>query len=287
MTWPGVPKSKSAGCLESPAGRSEGCASPSEWRREAPAGPWAPLNAMLFRPRMCWPLGPLENQFLTSSQQHCPGPGHPEVVVTAKPSAMETVVQPQEQAAWRAGQALRSARCSFCFYSHSPLLCYAWQGSLWTQRHSFCRETCKLAPPFHAKRPAQLAPPPPFWLLPSSSLFLLKIVSAWAPLVESGRWPRTPGVGTQAGPALLNSTVFAPQALPELSLLAAGSPSCCGPGISGGQKTETSPVFSKLPGRLLRNSGLSPGTRTPPSAHPCLPSEKGLPAPSTLASWSD
>lgn len=106
---------------------------------------------------MCWMLGALENQCLTSSQQHCPSPGHPELVVTAKPSAMETIVQPQEQ---EAGQP-PSARC-LC--APLPCPCYAvvlGVGSLWTQKRCFCWEACKLAPPFHAKRPAQRAHVPP------------------------------------------------------------------------------------------------------------------------------
>lgn len=58
----------------------------------------------------CWPLGPSENRFLAYSPQHCPAPSQPEAVVIAKPSAMETIVQPGEQAACREGSL--SARCA-------------------------------------------------------------------------------------------------------------------------------------------------------------------------------
>lgn len=233
----------------------------------APAGPRVPLNATPSRPRlsrgldrrggrrpgcswpskMCWMLGALENQRLTSSQQHCPGPGHPEVVVTAKPSAMETIVQPQEQ---EAGQP-PSARCLAAFPSRAlvMLLCLA-------------RPRFGLRSAAFAGRPASSLPlsmprgrhswhtRPLFRLLPSSSLCLLKIVSSGAQLVESGRRQGTPGNGHRAGPGFLCQprSVCIPGPARVLPARPVGPPFCCGSRRFWERKTETSPVFSRLPG---------------------------------------
>lgn len=194
---------------------------------------------------MCWMLGALENQRLTSSQQHCPGPGHPELVVTAKPSAMETIVQPQEQ---EAGQP-PSARC-LC--APLPCPCYAvvlGVGSLWTQKRCFCWEACKLAPPFHAKRPAQRAHVPP---VPAAAFQLPGPPEDSVPGSAAGGERGAAGNTCEraAGwPGLpVSAAVFVPRGLAR-ALLArpAGPPSCCGSRRFWGRKTETSPVFSRLP----------------------------------------
>ena len=118
--------------------------------------------------KMCWLLGPLENPFLASSQQPCPVPGHPGVVVTAKPSAMETIVQPR--AAWRAGQLLsagsvqlRSALLPFPLVS-----CCAWPGLPLDSEALLLQGDPRARSPFSRQEAAQLALTPRFWLPPSS-----------------------------------------------------------------------------------------------------------------------
>lgn len=204
---------------------------------------------------MCWMLGALENQRLTSSQQHCPSPGHPELVVTAKPSAMETIVQPQEQ---EAGQP-PSARC-LC--APLPCPCYAvvlGVGSLWTQKRCFCWEACKLAPPFHAKRPAQRAHVPP---VPAAAFQLPGPPEDSVPGSAGGR-QGTPVNGRRAGPGFLcqQHSVCAPRPRQGSPGPASGASLLLWFQAFLGAENRNQPcVFQAA--RLLRNSCLSLRTET-------------------------
>ena len=107
--------------------------------------------------KMRWPRGPLENRFLASSQPRCPAPGHPAAVVTAKASAMETIVQ-------KARSRLPGRVCSVASArpSGSPviLLSLAWARAGLQIAPSAGRPATRL--PSHAKRPARLAHVPLF-----------------------------------------------------------------------------------------------------------------------------
>lgn len=72
----------------------------------------------------------------------CPAPGHPEVVVTAKPSAMETVVQPRSRLPEEQGSCSRWVGAASCCPPGPLFPCLLGLGSLWTlKRFFFCRET--------------------------------------------------------------------------------------------------------------------------------------------------
>ena len=96
--------------------------------------------------KMCWLRGPRGNPLLASSRQRCPALGHPGAVVTAKPSAMETIVQLQEQAAAGPGSCSLPGRHSFDL----PPVCVGAYGA--QPGCPFCRDTHRLAPPSYAKR---------------------------------------------------------------------------------------------------------------------------------------
>lgn len=253
--------------------------------REAPAGAWAPSQGhalqasgwrLKLKTRLGWALKKRAGHGATrkisaslpaSSTAQRPA-GHPEAVVTAKPSTMETVVQAQEQAAGSRA-ALRSAQRSgawFCFSSSPLSFCCAWRGLTLDPEVSFCRETFELASPFQATAGTPPPTPPP-WLPAPVLAAAFQLPAAPEDRVPVGpargeRWMLgTPGSGHRAGQLpSVNSTVFASQALP------AGSPSCCGPGVSGGGEHNPPCVFQAA--RLLRESGLSQELACPPPAHP-------------------
>lgn len=138
LVWPGVSPGKGAGALNVLQGLC-GVTAREVWpcRRAGrlQLGLGLPLNGMLSRlssgpdrgtvrgpgwgrpSKPCWPLGPSENRFLACSPQHCPAPSQPEAVVIAKPSAMETIVQPGsrlpgEKAACQLGVPAVASLCS-------------------------------------------------------------------------------------------------------------------------------------------------------------------------------
>lgn len=191
MIWHGDSRRQGAGCPQHPAGTlrglCEGCASLPERGGRLQLVPGLPLNATPSRPRLSHALDRLRGRrpgqnrpsknalgagytrkpvSAPASKQHGPGPGHAELVGTAKRSAMETIAQPPEREAGRppAAQPGASPRAP-------PVPCHAvvlGLGPLGTQKRAFCWEPCKLAPPSRAKRPAQRAHVPPSPLLPSA-----------------------------------------------------------------------------------------------------------------------
>lgn len=198
---------------------------------------------------MCWLLGPLENPSLASSRQRCPVPGQPEVVVTAKLGAMETVVQPPERAAGEPGSCCQLGQCILGLPSSRTPCCpvVLGLGSLWTRKLSFLQGDPR------ARSPLSCQETPCWPLVPAATFqppFPLKAASSWAQLAEGvRRWPGCSGVGIRAGLGLpsVNSAVCAPRAWPGLSW-PAGPPTRGGSRRFWGRKTETNPVFSRLPG---------------------------------------
>lgn len=216
MIQPRVSKNRSAGGLECPIGTLQGrCVGPhprlslaegSSWSPGSPSmAPQAsecPVDLDLTRaesadragldPPKCAGCCALGNRFPACSPQHCPAPGHPEAVVTATPSAMETIVQPWEPAAGSAGRLPPLGvlgLASMCLSSIPlVLLCLAW-----------ARFGLRSAP--FAGRPASSLPlsvpggqpswhtRPLFLLLPSSCQFLPKTASS-GPLWQR---PEVPG----------------------------------------------------------------------------------------------
>lgn len=115
----------------------------------------------------------------------CPAPGHPEVVVTAKPSAMETVVQPRSRLPEEQGSCSRWVGAASCCPPGPLFPCLLGLGSLWTLKRFF----------FFAGRPISLSrfacqeaghrlsgPHRSGCLPPSSPLTLMKAASPWAQL---------------------------------------------------------------------------------------------------------
>lgn len=143
-------------------------------------------------------------------------------------------------------------------------------GSPWTQKSPFAGRPSSLLPLF---RP-QLPPPNPPAAPVLAAAFQLPAAPEDRVPVGPARGERwrlgTPGSGHGAGrlPSV-NNTVFASQAL------AAGSPFCCGPGVSGGGEHNPPCVFQAA--RLLRESGLSQELARPPPAHPDSFQRKGCP----------
>lgn len=85
----------------------------------------------------------------------CPAPGHPEVVVTAKPSAMETVVQPRSRLPEEQGSCSRWVGAASCCPPGPLFPCLLGLGSLWTlKRFFFLQGDPYRSPALHARRPA-------------------------------------------------------------------------------------------------------------------------------------
>lgn len=195
---------------------------------------------------MRWPRGPLENRFLACSQPRCPAPGHPAAVVTAKASAMETIVQ-------KARSRLPGESVFSSFSAALRLPCYSvvlGVGSRWAPDRSFCRETRDAAPfPRQEAGPAGTRAPLPSAGPPASSPLLPKIASPGPAGRERGgrgcpRW------ASELARASLckQPSVCVPGPARALPARPAGPPSRCGSRRFWGRKTETSPVFSRLPG---------------------------------------
>lgn len=151
-------------------------------------------------------------------------------------------------------------------------------GSRWTQKSPCAGRPASLLPPFRPRGQHSSHPPRPCPVL-AAAFQLPAPPEDSVPVGPAGgeRWRLgTPGSGHGAGrlPSV-NNTVFASQALPGLSLGPAGSPSCCGPGVSGGGEHNPPCVFQAA--RLLSESGLSQELARPPPAHPDSFQSKGRP----------
>ena len=202
---------------------------------------------------MCWLRELRENPLLVSSWQRCPALGHPGVVVTAKPSAMETIVQPQE----RAGQlpSAGPAQLRPALRTHGGLRSSAGAPSgLWSPL--LAETPTGSLPLFMANRqPCCL----PALVLPEARGRACELVAGDAP-----QW-----ASELAGPSLCEQRRVCTQAWP-------GSPSPPGLQAFLGTEDRNQPCRFQA-ARLLRNSRLSPETPSP--AQPWPLSEKRVPAP--------
>lgn len=163
---------------------------------------------------------------------------------------METIAQPPEREAGRppaaqpGGLAARPSRALSC--------CCAWPGPARDAEARLLLGALQARSPFPCQEASTAGTRAPIPAAAFSSLCLLKIASPGAQLVGSGRRPGTPGSGQRAGPGFPRSVCspgLARALLPGPGpARPAGPPFCRGSRRFWGRKTETSPVFSRLPG---------------------------------------
>lgn len=194
----------------------------------------------------------------------------------SKPECHGKDCETQELAAWTAGYCAqlhvlgagggcprsvglgggRGCSLILCFSSSRAPCCSVVLGTslFWTQKHSFCRETREIAPPLHANCLAQLActpvlraafqlPPPPEDSIP--------VDPAGREYEVARDAQECPGIGHVSRPGLpsLNSSSVCILAWPGCSRPGQrGLPPAVVTGCFWGWKTETSSVFSRLPG---------------------------------------